>query len=94
MMQPFPTHHQMAPSTNIANGGLDLSHANHSNQQLQLQSSSSSSSSEMNEPNSEMLLALIARNKTLEGRWRKEFDVLPSEKSVATFLRKCYWKFS
>lgn len=90
-MQPFPTHHQMAPSVNSA--GLDLSHANHPSQQLQ--SSSSSSSSEMNEPNSEMLLALIARNKTLEGRWRKEFGVLPSEKSVnATFSRKCFWKRS
>lgn len=35
--------------------------------QLQMQNSSSSSSSDASEPNSEMLLALIARNKTLEG---------------------------
>lgn len=82
MMQPFPTHHQMAPSASIGNAGLDLSHANQSNQ---LQSSSSSSSSEMNEPNSEMLLALIARNKTLEGRYKKEFDVLPSENASRHF---------
>lgn len=69
MMQSFQNHHQMAPSSVLASS-LDMQHSQQSSQQLQLQNSSSSSSSDMNEPNSEMLLALIARNKTLEGKFR------------------------
>lgn len=64
MMQSFQNHHPMAPS--IGNS-LDMPHAQTPSQQHQLQNSSSSSSSDVNEPNSEMLLSLIARNKTLEG---------------------------
>lgn len=70
MMQSFQNHHQMAPSSSVINNNLDLSHAQQSSQQLHMQTSSSSSSSDGNEPNSEMLLALIARNKTLEGKPR------------------------
>lgn len=66
MMQSFQNHHSMAPSSTVHASSLDLSHAQPAGQ-LQMQNSSSSSSSDMNEPNSEMLLALIARNKTLEG---------------------------
>lgn len=70
MMQPFQNHHQMAPSsTAVLPNGLEISHAQPSSQQLQMQNSSSSSSSDGNEPNPEMLLALIARNKTLEGEF-------------------------
>lgn len=65
MMQSFQNHHSMAPSSTVLANSLDLSHAQPSGHQMQ--NSSSSSSSDMNEPNSEMLLALIARNKTLEG---------------------------
>lgn len=65
MMQSFQNHHQMVPSSTVLS---DMALAQQSNtQQLQMQNSSSSSSSDANEPNSEMLLALIARNKTLEG---------------------------
>jgi hypothetical protein len=45
------------------------SHHQMATSQLQMQNSSSSSSSDASEPNSEMLLALIARNKTLEGEF-------------------------
>lgn len=70
MMHPFQNYNQMAPSSNILNSGLDLTQAQHSNQQQpHMQNSSSSSSSDGNEPNPEMLLALIARNKTLEGEF-------------------------
>jgi hypothetical protein len=56
-------HHSMAPSTNI-----DLiSHNQPIAQQMQLQNSAP----DPNEPNSEMLLALIARNKTLEGESKR-----------------------
>lgn len=69
MMHPFQNH-QMAPST----VSLDMSMHNNQSQSNshQLQNSSSSSSSSASgldlEPNPEMLLALITRNKTLEGR--------------------------
>lgn len=93
MMHPFQTHHQMAPSSNILNNGLDLSQAQQSNQQLQMQNSSSSSSSDGNEPNSEMLLALIARNKTLEGKFLFNCEILPSgnrnSKKKCVILSKC-----
>ena len=79
MMQPYQNHHQMAPSSAVLNNGLDMTLAQQSSQQLQMQSSSSSSSSDMNEPNPEMLLALIARNKTLEGELKFFFLFLPSE---------------
>lgn len=69
MMQPFQSHHQMASSSSALASGLDLSHAQQTSQQLQMQNSSSSSSSDANDPNPEMLLALIARNKTLEGEF-------------------------
>lgn len=60
----------MAPSsTSVLANSLDMSLAQQSSQQLQMQNSSSSSSSDANEPNPEMLLALIARNKTLEGEF-------------------------
>ena len=66
----------MAPSSNILNSGLDLTQAQHSNQQQpHMQNSSSSSSSDGNEPNPEMLLALIARNKTLEGEFYHYFII-------------------
>lgn len=82
MMQSFQSHHQMAPSSSVLGNSLEMSHAQQTNQQLQLQNSSSSSSSDANEPNSEMLLALIARNKTLEGESASNgtFFCLPSEK--------------
>lgn len=90
MMHPFQNH-QMAPST----VSLDMSmHSNQSQSQSnshQLQNSSSSSSSSsgildlQNDPNPEMLLALITRNKTLEGRIKRMIflfieNSMPSEK--------------
>lgn len=88
MMHPFQNH-QMAPST----VSLDMSmHSNQSQSQSnshQLQNSSSSSSSssgiDLHEPNPEMLLALITRNKTLEGRIKRMIfcllkKTMPSEK--------------
>ena len=85
MMQPYQNHHQMAPSSAVLNNGLDMTLAQQSSQQLQMQSSSSSSSSDMNEPNPEMLLALIARNKTLEGELKFFFLFLPSENNWKCF---------
>jgi hypothetical protein len=79
MMQPYQNHHQMAPSsTAVLPNGLEISHAQTSSQQLQMQNSSSSSSSDGNEPNPEMLLALIARNKTLEGEFSVIFGAILS----------------
>ncbi|CRK93485.1 CLUMA_CG007021, isoform A [Clunio marinus] len=66
MQQSFQSHHPMAPSA-VLNSNLEMSQTQSS---TQLQTSSSSSSSDINEPNQEMLLALIARNKTLEGEFR------------------------
>lgn len=59
MMHSFQNH-QMAPST------IDMSSSH--NQSQQNQQIQNASSNDANEPNPEMLLALIARNKTLEGR--------------------------
>lgn len=97
MMQPFQSHHQMAPSSTILPSNLDISpHAQQSNPQLQMQNSSSSSSSDANDPNPEMLLALIARNKTLEGECRryKSFLVLQKfavGKRKKILISKCFW---
>ena len=55
VMHPFQNH-QMAPSSTLVD--LPSSHSQHQN----------ASSSDPNDPNPEMLLALIARNKTLEGK--------------------------
>jgi hypothetical protein len=61
MMNPFQNH-QMAPST------IDMSTTSSSaSQQQQMQSGNA----DPNEPNPEMLLALIARNKALEGEQRE-----------------------
>jgi hypothetical protein len=62
MMHPFQNH-QMTPSATNVN----LS-ANNSVHSTQSQLQNNSSSDPQNEPNPEMLLALIARNKTLEGK--------------------------
>lgn len=54
----------MTPSTNVLSNNIDLASHNQPNtQQMQLQNATA----DPNEPNPEMLLALIARNKTLEG---------------------------
>lgn len=60
MMHPFQNH-QMAPST-TTNINLSSDHS------VQSQLQNNLSSDPQNEPNPEMLLALIARNKTLEGK--------------------------
>lgn len=91
MMHPFQNHHQMAPSSTILNNGLDLSQAQQSNQ-LQMQNSSSSSSSDGNEPNPEMLLALIARNKTLEGELNFYFSNSPSGNHYGREECDCDWQ--
>lgn len=57
MMHPFQNH-QMAPST------IDMSSTTSS---AHNQTQQNASASDVNEPNPEMLLALIARNKSLEG---------------------------
>lgn len=64
MMHPFQNH-QMPPSTSI-----DMTQHNH---QTQPQSNSHIATSNENDPNPEMLLALIARNKTLEGKEKSFF---------------------
>jgi hypothetical protein len=58
MMHPFQSHPMPAAS-------IDMTQHNH--QQSQTNSQVSVTSNE-NDPNPEMLLALIARNKTLEGK--------------------------
>lgn len=49
-------------------------------------SSSSSSSSDANDPNPEMLLALIARNKTLEGKFCYALDFAVGKESKESEL--------
>lgn len=62
MMHSFQNH-QMAPSSIV-----DMPPSAHSQSQPN-QLMQNASSTDPNEPNSEMLLALIARNKTLEGKY-------------------------
>lgn len=68
MMQP----HQMASSSPLLTGNLptlDLPHP-HSTP-IQLPQPLQNASADPNDPNPEMLLALIARNKSLEGKFDK-----------------------
>lgn len=82
MMQPLQPH-QMAPSSSslLSNSlvSMDLSHQSHN--QLQMQSQPLNSTADPNEPNSDMLLALIARNKSLEGKRAHSPTAQPASRS-------------
>jgi hypothetical protein len=67
MMHSFQTHSILPPSVD-----LSINSSSNGNQSLQ-------NSSIDNEPNSEILLALIARNKKLEGELRKKYYISVGE---------------
>lgn len=71
MMQPLQPH-PMAPTSSLLTNNMtniDLSNSQPHNQLLHSQQQIPNNVNDPNEPNSDMLLALIARNKSLEGEF-------------------------
>ncbi|KAG5675859.1 hypothetical protein PVAND_005727 [Polypedilum vanderplanki] len=79
MMNPFQNH-QMAPLT------IDMSTSSATQQQQQQQHQNVSSNVDPNEPNPEMLLALIARNKALEADCEEELKKIDFPAALSFIL--------